>query len=51
MKIFLPILEPLYRGLLKILNPITDPLSKKMVSFVVQADPSIFDSTIPRRSK
>ncbi len=51
MKTFLPILEPLYRGLLKLLNPITNPLSKKMVSFVVQADPSIFDATIHRRNK
>lgn len=48
MKISLPIIEPIYQGLLKIIDPLTDPLSKKMVDFVERADPSIFEVSEPK---
>jgi hypothetical protein len=47
MKALLPILEPMYLVLVRILEPVTDPLSKKLIDFVKRADPSMFDS--PRK--
>jgi len=51
MKISLPIIEPVYQGLLKIIDPLTDPLSKKMVDFVERADPSIFEVSEAKHQK
>jgi flavin-dependent dehydrogenase len=47
MKALLPILEPVYLVLVRILEPVTDPLSNKLIDFVNRADPSMFDS--PRK--
>jgi flavin-dependent dehydrogenase len=43
MKLLLPLLEPVYRFLIMLLEPLTDRLSKKLVAFVENADPEIFD--------
>ena len=43
LKIFLPIYEGLLKIIEPIIDPLTDPLSKKMVGFVERADPSIFE--------
>ncbi len=39
----LPIFEPIYLNLIKLLNPLTERLSKKMIAFVDCVDPSIFN--------
>ncbi len=44
MRFLLPRVEPFYLAALKLLEPVTDPLSRKLVSFVTRADPAIFDS-------
>jgi hypothetical protein len=43
MKALLPLLEPVYIFLIRLLEPLTDPLSRKLVAFVENADPMIFD--------
>lgn len=43
MKVLLPLLEPVYAFLIRIMEPLTDPLSRKLVAFVGNADPTIFD--------
>jgi flavin-dependent dehydrogenase len=44
MKMLLPLLEPVYLALCRLTEPVTDPLSKKLVDFVAGADPTLFDS-------
>jgi len=38
----LPIIEPIYSAIIKLLNPISNKLSNKMIKFVDKANPSIF---------
>ncbi len=49
MKITLPFIKPFYLGLLKLLNPLTESLNKKLINFVDHANPLIFQEPINRR--
>jgi hypothetical protein len=40
---FLPIIEPIFLKIMKFLEPLTDRISKKMISFVDKANPLIFE--------
>ncbi len=44
MKVILPVMEPVYLAVIRFLEPLTDPLSRKLVSFVSRADPAMFDN-------
>ena len=46
MKVLLPVVEMLFKGFAR-LEPATEPLSRKLVEFIRNADPEIFDQ--PRR--
>lgn len=50
-KIILPLMKPFYLGLLKLLNPLTERLSKKLINFVDHANPLIFQESIKRREE
>jgi len=43
LKKFLPIIEPIFLKIMKFLEPLTDKISKKMISFVDRANPLIFE--------
>ncbi len=43
MRLSLPLLEPGYKGLLWVFNPLSEKLSKKIVSFTKIADPELFN--------
>jgi len=49
MKLLFPIIEPIYLALVKILAPISRPLGKKMIDFVIRADPAIFETPSSRK--
>jgi electron transfer flavoprotein-quinone oxidoreductase len=44
MKVLLPVVEPLYHALMRLLEPVADPLSRKLVDFTRSADPALFDN-------
>jgi hypothetical protein len=44
LKALLPVVGPLYLGLMRLLEPVTDPLSRKLVDFTRGADPALFDN-------
>jgi electron transfer flavoprotein-quinone oxidoreductase len=43
LKVLLPVVEPLYHGMMRLLEPVCDPLSRKLVDFTRGADPALFD--------
>jgi hypothetical protein len=43
MKILLPAVEPIYLAMLKVTEPLMDPVSRKLMDWVAAADPATFE--------
>jgi hypothetical protein len=43
MKLLLPVIEPLYEGILRLVAPLSERLSRRKVDRVARTDPSLFE--------